>query len=197
MSDKPANRRGLTDLSETTMPDTTDLFAQPRTRTRTWDRCNRAHAFRGIPPNTQAAVRAVANNHTITVDQAAQALLSYALSCIWNGTLKLEPVLEYGQSTLFPNTRFSRSRKVVHWSEKSWGLTPPKKKPHKVKQEGEVRPWRDWPVVAYRLEPETLERLSQLWKKHQLRRGEFVSYLLQHSLDAYESGKLVLEVKDG
>ena len=57
-----------------------------------------------------------------------------------------------------------------------------------------VRPWKDWPVVAYRLSDDLVQAVTGLCKSKAAARGEVLSRLLMYALDAYETGRLVLEV---
>ncbi len=164
-------------------------IAQVLPRSRKWEKVHKAHAFRRVPPNVQQAVRQAAYNESLTVDAIAQALLEYALMCCERGDLSLDAVLSEQRRTLLPEHGWgghSRAR----WLEKSWGLTPPRKKPIKPKQPQIERPWRDWKVVAYRLSDRVFGEVDRLRKEKMVPAGEVLTRLLMHALNAYESGRL-------
>jgi hypothetical protein len=78
----------------------------------------------------------------------------------------------------------------LRWTEKP-GLDPAIKR--KTSQEQRRRPWKDWPVVSYRLADATFTEIVDVCENRQANRGEVVTKLLMHALDAYEAGRLVLE----
>ena len=161
------------------------------TRRRDWEAAHHSHAFRCVAPNVHTAVRAVAINEGCSVDQAAQALIEFGLACYRRGEVPIEPVLQKSRRTLFPEEQGKKGE--LRWTEKTWGLTPPKKRKSKAKSEQKARPWKDWPVVSYRLADATFTEIVEVCENRQANRGEVVTKLLMHALDAYEAGRLVLE----
>lgn len=183
------------------VPVVDQLRVADKTRRRDWEEQHKSRAFRGVAPNVHAAVRAVAENEQHTIDEMAQALLDFSLLCYQRGEIELQPVLDNQRRTLFPGVegRSARPGKKakVQWTEKTWGLKPPKKRTAKVKKGVDVRPWKDWPVVAYRLSDELFRAIERIGVDQEIQRGELVSKLLMHALDAYEAGRLVIVSETG
>ena len=165
-------------------------IAQTLPRSRKWEKAHKAHAFRRVPPNVQQAVRQAAYNESLTVDAVAQALLEYALMCSERGDLVLDAVLSEQRRTLLPENGWGGHSRVC-WLEKNWGMTPPRKKPVRSKPANLERPWRDWPVVAYRLSDTVFDQVNRLRLEKAVPSGEVLTRLLMHALNAYECGRLV------
>lgn len=166
-------------------------------RSRQWEKINKAHAFRRVPKNVQKAVRQAAENEGLTVDATAQALIEYALMCYERGDLQIDAILSEQRRTVMPAQGWGGQSRA-HWMEKSWGLVPPRKSPVKAAPEKVERPWRDWPVVAYRLSDEVFEKVNKIWKEKYAPAGEVLARLLMHALNAYESGRMVfIQGSDG
>ncbi len=163
--------------------------AQLLPRSRKWEKTHKAHAFRRVPPNIVQAVRQAAYNESLTVDAAAQAFLEYALMCYERGDLHLDAMLSEQRRTLLPENGWSGQARA-RWLEKTWGLTPPRKKPVKVTPAKVERPWRDWKVVAYRLSDAIFARVDSLRKEKFVPSGEVLARLLMHALNAYEIGRM-------
>jgi hypothetical protein len=157
-------------------------------RSRQWEKANKAHAFRRVPPNVVQAVRQAATNEGLTVDACTQALLEYALMCYERGDFRIEGVLSEQRRTVMPEHGWGGQPRA-HWMEKTWGLTPPRPKPVKARPEKASQPWRK--VVAYRLSDDVMEKVSRLRQEKAAPAGEVLARLLMHALNAYENGRMV------
>ena len=196
----PAAGWGGPATSSLTSPPAASVVEQLRvagkTRNRDWESQHPARAFRSVPPNIHAAIRAMAENEDLTMDHVVQALLEFSLVCYQRGEFAIEPVLSNGRRTLFPDEQPSgRQQKRLRWTEKTWGLKPPRKRPGRSRQGQAVRPWKDWPVVAYRLSNDQFHTIIQICQAKSAARGEVLSKLLMYALDAYETGRLVFEAE--
>lgn len=164
---------------------------EKKKRSRRWDEHNRATAFRGIPPDVQSQVKAVAKALDVTVSEVARAFLEFSLECLRRGDLRLSSSFSQGKMMLYPNAAWGMQ---AAWSERDAGASPtPKKKSGKAAREVEPeKPWR-WPMVSYRhLPAAVLEGIEDLREQHSVPVGEVVSLLLNYALAAYEDGRLVL-----
>jgi hypothetical protein len=170
--------------------------AQAMPRSRRWEKTHKAHAFRRVPPNVQQAVRQAAYNESLTVDSVAQAFLEFALMCYERGDLPLDAqLIERGQTLLPEHGWGGHSR--ARWLEKTWGLTPPRKKPLKVTPTKVERPWKDWKVVAYRLSDAVFAQVDRLRREKYVPSGEVLTRLLMHALNAYEIGQMAFLAGEG
>jgi len=178
------------------VPVVDQLRVAQKTRRRDWEEQHKARAFRGVAPNVHAAIRAAAENEQYSVDEIAQAFLDFSLQCCRRGEIELQPVLSNQRRTLFPEAEQHGNKPGkkprLQWTEKTWGLKPPKKRARNARTGMEGRPWKDWPVVAYRLSSDLFNAIVQIGLDQDIRRGELVSKLLMHALDAYEVGRLVI-----
>ncbi|HPH97163.1 MAG TPA: hypothetical protein PKW33_11190 [Anaerolineaceae bacterium] len=165
---------------------------EKKKRSRSWDEQNRATAFRGIPPEVQAQVKAVAKTLDVTVSEVARAFLEFSLESLRRGDLRLSSSFSQGKMMLYSNAAWGQS---AAWSERPAGTLPPapKKKNAKAVQALELeKPWRR-PMVSYRHLPAgVLENIEELREQHSVPVGEVVSLLLRYALAAYEDGRLVL-----
>ena len=156
--------------------------AEKRPRDRTWEQANPAMTFRGVPPELHTAIKEVAKDLQVNVDDVARAFLEYSLRCYEMGRLRIEPVL-HQKLTLFPEGR----RAGWYEAEPGRGSPPVKtKKPSDKKN----KPWQF--RVSYRLPPEFRQVLRRLRQQKSVPVGELVTTLLDHALEAYHQGKLVL-----
>lgn len=208
MSDNPFEKaRKEQDLWTGTepYPDLQDdyRFAQPLdyipvtkapARNRKWEKKNKPRAFRRVPPNVQDAVRAVAKKETLPVDDIANALLDYSLNCYEQNQLHLEAELSQYRRTLMPERGWD-GRPRVRWLEERWIPNPPRQTKLRERQTNSAQPWKDWPIVAYRLRPEVAQQIDEIWKRMQVPAGELVSRLLMHALNLYFQEKLFFMVE--
>lgn len=156
--------------------------AEKRPRDRTWEQANPAMTFRGVPPELHKAVKEIAQDLQVNVDDVARAFLEYSLRCYELGRLKIEPVL-HQKLTLFPEG------KCAGWyeAEPGTGNPPVKSKKPSPKQS------KTWQFrVSYRLPPEFRQVLVRLRQQKNVPVGELVTTLLDHALQAYQQGQLVL-----
>lgn len=189
----PAEELTGTDYISTLRPPTI------RQRKRQWEQKFRAKTYRGVSPQVHSAVKEAAADQHCSIDQAATAFLEYSLFCYRRGDLdlSLEPALQRGRWTLFPNSdpdgKASRKRRV--WSERIWNLKPPKQKEDSKKSQSMtalVKPWKDWPWVGYRMPDAVVQAINELHTDKMVPMGEVVTRLLDHASRAYRAGRLVL-----
>lgn len=155
---------------------------EKRPRDRTWEQANPAITFRGVPPELHKAVKEIAQNLHVNVDDVARAFLEYSFRCYELGRLPIEPVL-HQKLTLFPEG----GRAGWYEVEPSTGSPPVKSKKPSSKQS------KTWQFrVSYRLPPEFRQVLVRLRQQKSVPTGELVTTLLDHALQAYRQGQLAL-----
>jgi len=73
-------------------------------RDRSWERKHEhlVVTYRGVPPELQEQLKAVARQVGVTVGEVARAFLEYGLDAYEKGELELDPVLLTGKYSLFP-----------------------------------------------------------------------------------------------
>lgn len=174
-------------------------LTEKKQRDRSWEKKedNRPTSYRGVPPKLQAEVRQVAADLQVTVDDVARAFLEFGVLCYRKKEIKIAPTLSRQRLTLFPDPDNWAGAKRPGWYERVWDQPAPKagngkKGSHKGNTET-VKPWK-WPKASYRRLPaELVETIHQLHEKHSVPVGEIVTLFLGHALDAYQTGRLILE----
>jgi len=169
--------------------------AKVRLRSRRWEKRNKARSFRRVPPNVPDSIRMVARNESLTVDDVADALLDYALTCYQRNELKLEPELSEQRRTLMPERGWD-GRSRLRWLEERWNPKPPRQTPAKAKLVHSPQPWKDWPIVAYRLSPKVVKEIDAIRGEKSVPAGEVFTRLIMHAMNAYQDGKLVLNAEN-
>lgn len=165
-------------------------------RDRKWEKKNRSRGFRGVLPNIREAIKSLAAVEGVSTGAVVEILLSYSILRFHRGDLQIAPVLKAGRLTLFPETvDEKRGKKSLRWAEKTWGLKPPQKKKPERKKAGSQQ-WKE--MISYRISDETWNAFQAI-RSFQgqglgdpLPAGELFNFLVGRSLDAYESGQLVL-----
>jgi hypothetical protein len=166
-----------------------------RKRNRTWETENRSFLIRGVPPKLTMAIKEIAADLSVKVDDVARAFIEFGLECLQKGEIKLTPVMGNQRLTLFPQTLNGLQRKTQPgWMEKIFDTYPPKKRSRKGKSVEDVNHEKAWRwQVSYRGIPEDVKyTLRQLHQQHNVPLGEVATALLGHSLEAYQTGRLVL-----
>ena len=167
--------------------------AEKKQRKRAWEKENRTMLFRGLPPVLREAIKEIAGNLQVRADDVARAFLEFGLLCYQRGELQLKPVLSNQRLTLFPKSGSSWGGKPQPgWMEKVWDCQPPVK-PQKGKNSRQAagKPWNN--QTSYRGIPAEVQMaIRQLHEQCHVPLGEVATYLLGHSLEAYQSGRLVL-----
>jgi hypothetical protein len=165
-----------------------DWKPEKRERDRSWDREHKVFTYRGVDPELHDQVLALAEELMVSASDVAEVFAQYGLACIERGDLQVQAYIKpkSRRMTLFPDGQAA-------WKEASWHQTPPTKKRKKNPNEsnGQDRLWEK--QVGYRMQPETHAALRELAKAHSVSTGEVIMLLFGHSLNAYQSGKLVLE----
>ncbi len=172
---------------------------EKKQRDRSWEKQgeNRPTSYRGVPPKLQAEVRHVAADLQVTVDDVSRAFLEFGVQCYRKKEIKIAPTLSRQRLTLFPDPDNWAGVKRPGWYERVWDQPAPKaangkKSSHKGDTEM-VKPWK-WPKASYRRLPaELVETISQLHETHSVPVGEIVTLFLGHALEAYQTGRLILE----
>lgn len=163
-------------------------------RNRKWEKKNKARAFRCISPNMQQDVRNLAKAENLTADDLVNALLDYGLTCYERGTLKLEPELSKYRRTLLPERGWDGKTRV-RWLEERWTPNPQRQTRAKEKLMHSEQAWKEWPIAAYRISPDVLNRLDALRQKLMVSAGDIVMRLLIHAMLVYREGNLVFQVE--
>ncbi|MBN1668514.1 MAG: hypothetical protein JW862_15575 [Anaerolineales bacterium] len=160
------------------MPDPLSLLRAPeparqKPRQRDWEKQHCGYTVRNVPVDLRKEIKAIAQQNACSADAVAQAFLEYALACYDQGGLKLTAVLRQGVRT-------------ITWEERKSNPIPP---PARKKAEPQSI-WKN--QVTYRLPIELIEHLKSVSNNLAVGRGIVLMRLLQHSLEAYQSGLLVL-----
>lgn len=171
--------------------------AEKKQRNRTWEKetSNRPVTYRGIPPQLQEAIKEIAADLLVNVDEVARAFLEFGLQCYQKGEFHLTPVLSNQRLTLFPASDGWGSKQRPGWFEQVWDVKPPQSATRRSRRKGEpetAKPWQ-WRRVSYRGLPSELQAaIRELHQQHFVPIGEVVTMFLGHSLEAYQTGRLVL-----
>ena len=71
-------------------------------RTRTWEQRNKVTGYRGIPPELNEKVKAIARQFSVPTGEVARAFLEHGLKAYEQGELSLTPSFLVGKMTLYP-----------------------------------------------------------------------------------------------
>jgi hypothetical protein len=170
--------------------------AEKKERNRQWERQpeNRPMLIRGIPPVLRASVKEIAAVLNVRIDDVARAFLEFGLKCYRSGEIQIQPVLSDGRRTLFPSPDAGWGRNILPgWYEKVWDQQPPQKGVRSKRQSNSTRdkPWK-W-QASYRGIPEEIQaEIRQIRISKEVPLGEIATMLLGHALEAYKTGRLVL-----
>ena len=172
--------------------------AEVKERSRNWEKrtVNKPATFRGVPPKLHQALKDIAADLQVSVDDVARAFLEFGWQCCQRGEITLQPRLSNQRLTLFPQGDSWGGAQKPGWVERVWGTHPPEKTKassrKRKSEDDEVKSWR-WPKVSYRGLPEELRQaIHQLHEQYHVPVGEVVTLFLGHALEAYESGRLAL-----
>lgn len=174
--------------------------AEAKQRDRSWEKrtANRPTTYRGVPPKLQAAIKEVAADLQVNVDDVGRAFLEFGMQCYQQGEIRITAVLSNQRLTLFPTADAWGSKSRPGWFEQAWDaqtLAPDlgvKQRNRRKVDAGAAKPWQ-WPRVSYRGLPDGLKAaIQELHQQHHVPAGEVVTLLLGHALDAYQNGRLVL-----
>jgi hypothetical protein len=158
---------------------------RPAKRNRKWEKEHRPYRYVNVSVELREQVLALAEHLEVTVDEVARAFVEYGVECVDEEKLHLraQPNPHGRKMTLFPKER-----------AKSWQETndAPREIPaRKKKQPRQAR--KVYPAVSYRLPKKVHDDICRLAMNLDVPLGDVVSFLLQHGLDAYRSGKLSLK----
>lgn len=172
--------------------------AEVKQRDRSWEKMttNRPTTYRGVPPKLQAAIREIAADLQVNMDDVGRAFLEFGMQCYRQGEIRMTAVLSNQRLTLFPAADAWGSKPRPGWFEQVWDAQPPEpgtKQRTRRKADGNTtKPWQ-WPRVSYRGLPDDLKAaIQELHQQHSVPAGEVVTLLLGHALEAYQNGRLVL-----
>lgn len=169
--------------------------AKVRLRGRKWEKRNKARSFRCVSPDLQDDIRTLAKKEQLPVDDVANALLDYSLSCYRNGQMNLDAELCQYRRTVMPERGWD-GKPRVYWLEQRWVPDPKRRAKVREKQMKSQQPWKDWPIVAYRLSPDVLRELDAIRERLQVPMGEIVTRLFIKALQVYAEGNLMFKVED-
>jgi hypothetical protein len=160
---------------------------RPAKRNRKWEREHRPYRYVNVPSEIREQVLALAECLDVTADEVARACLEYGLAHVDEEKLQLQPHPNpLGRKmTLFPRNQ-AKGWEVANGPQKKIPLRRPRnsttgKKIH--------------PAVSYRLPKQLHDNLCGLAMELDVPVGEVVFLLLNHGLDAYQSGKLSFHPK--
>ena len=172
--------------------------AEAKQRDRSWEKktANRPTTYRGVPPKLQAAIREIATDLQVNVDDVGRAFLEFGLQCYQQGEIRMTALLSNQRLTLFPAADAWGSKPRPGWFEQVWDTQPPdpaaKQRSRRKTNADTAKPWQ-WPRVSYRGLPDGLKAaIQEMHQQHHVPAGEVVTLLLGHALDAYQNGRLVL-----
>lgn len=157
-----------------------------RGRNRDWERAQRANAvsYRGVPPEVQAGIKAVATDLEVNAEEVARAFLEFGLAAFRNGEIQIQPHPKGRLMTLFPEG-WSRH---VGWSELGWGK---RDETGRSKKKRATALWRN--VVTYRGIPmEVKKAIQDISSEHYIPVGELATLFLSHALMSFKNGRLML-----
>lgn len=158
---------------------------RPAKRNRKWEKEHRPYRYVNVSVELREQVLALAKHLGVKADEVARAFVEYGVECVNEEKLHLraQPNPHGRKMTLFPKDR------AKGWHEAN---DIPKEIPaRKKKQMSKVK--KVYPAVSYRLQKKVHERVCCLAMNLDVPLGDVVSFLLQHGLDAYRSGKLSLK----
>jgi hypothetical protein len=162
----------------------------PPLRNRAWEKQHPSMTYRLVPPEVREAVKEIAHQLGCTTDILAETLLQYGHRCYQRGDLRLQPQPTPHGLRLYPEHYQSTAKtQKLRWSENHQHPQPPK--PKRKTRQRPARLYRQ--QVTYRLSPEIRAEIARLSQEHQVPPGEVVTRFLQWGIEAYQSGKLVLE----
>jgi hypothetical protein len=168
-----------------------------KVRDRSWESKHPSKTYRKVPHEIRDTVNEIAAVYEYNASQIAQAFLEYALMCYQRGDFKLNLELDQNGLTLMPGG-WSEEQKPI-WAESTWGNKSPKKK--KRRKRTGIPLYKQF--VGYRLSPILIEQIDEVCEARRdsdgilihrtYHDGEIVARFLTFSIDAYYSGKLLLE----
>jgi hypothetical protein len=158
---------------------------RPAKRNRQWEKTHRPYRYVNVPLELREQVLALAGYLLVPADEVARAFLEYALECVDEEKLQLQPRPNpLGRKmTLFPGDRTKGWRLIVGTPQEM-----PSRRNKKSEQNGKPHS-----AASYRLPDGLHNELCGLAMELAVPVGELVSFLLQHGLDAYQRGNLSLK----
>jgi hypothetical protein len=162
-------------------------------RNRDWEKDHPSMTYRLVPKEVRGAVKEIAGQLRCTADLVAGALLAYAITCYQRGDLRLHPQPTHFGLRLFPeNYQQTAKPKRLRWTEHQ-----DQPKPYQPKSNRRKRPAGLYKQqVTYRLSTEIRVEIDQISRDHHIPPGEVVTKFLLWGIQAYQSGKLVLEAAE-
>ena len=155
---------------------------RPAKRNRNWEKTHRPYRYVNVPLEVREQVLALAEHLGVTADEVARACLEYGLECVDAEKLQLrtQPNPLGRKMTLYPGKQ-ARGWKEAKGSRKEI----PARQRNDSYREKKMRP-----AVSYRFPKSLHDELCGLAMELDVPVGQVVSFLLQHGLEAYRSGKL-------
>lgn len=158
---------------------------RPANRNRRWEKEHRPYRYVNVSVELREQVLALAEHLGVNVNEVARAFVEYGVECVDEEKLHLraQPNPHGRKMTLFPKGHAKGWRKT----NESPREIPARKKKRSKKAK------RVYPAVSYRLPKKVHDDICRLAMDLGVPLGDVVTFLLQHGLDAYRSGKLNLE----
>ncbi len=158
-------------------------------RDRKWERSHQDEVatYRGIIPEVRQALISLAEMIGVPVDDVSRAFLEFGVSNYEAGEIKLTPYPKAQRMTLFPKEGRENIDMKKAWLQEAFS---PAKKTGKKQKKTERKAWEF--RVTYRLPRAVKDDIKQIADRHYVPVGELVLYFFRYSLDAYQSGKLIL-----
>ncbi len=171
-------------------------MAEKKPHDRSWEKRenNRPILFRRVPPGLRDAIKEIADSLQVRADDVARAFLEFGVQCYQQGEIQIQPALSEGRLTLFPKSGDNwGKRPLPGWYEKAWDQHPPIKAAHRAQQSNKEpeKPWK-WQVAYRGIPSEIQSTLREIHQKKSVPLGEVATLFLGHALDAYNTGRLVL-----
>jgi hypothetical protein len=158
-------------------------------RDRKWERSHQDEVatYRGVIPEARQALISLAQMLNVPVDEVARAFLEFGVSSYETGEIRLTPYPKAQRMTLFSQVGGEIVDTKKGWLQEAF---PAAKKTGNKQKKTERKAWEF--RVTYRLPRAVKDVIKQIADRHYVPVGELVLYFFRYSLDAYQSGKLVL-----
>ena len=177
--------------------------AQPRNkRSRNWEKMHRCETvtYRGVPLEYHQLLGRIAGSLCVPRDEVVRAFLEHSLSQNQDGQLTIFAHPKAQRMTLFPEGEISTAKRAARIQENPEWLSevfpsPMGKKPggRKKTKDAQGSPNRWEARVTYRLPLQLKTEIKAIAVEHTIPVGEVVWFFIEHAIQDYRAGKLVLE----
>ena len=165
------------------------VAARKKKRCRDWENRNPQVCYRGVSAYLHQELKDIASEIGIKLDDVVRAFLKYGLNLMHEDRLMLEPQLDCGKLTLYPENSNWTQHKAWVVNDNGQPLEPAKRG-RKKKQETIGRRWKN--KVVYRVPDEVHEAVKNTADAIAVPVGDIVTVFFQQSLHDYRNGLLHL-----